>query len=62
MHIMAALFTRIDYNRLPQGFPAQLIEGAFVEEPAPTYGHQNVVGRLRDLLVPAELFRRPQPL
>ncbi len=48
---MAAPFTRADYARLPEGFPAQLIAGILVKEPAPTYGHQALVGRLRDALV-----------
>jgi Uma2 family endonuclease len=33
-------FTRADYERLPEGFPAQLVEGELVRDPAPTYGHQ----------------------
>ncbi len=43
---MATLFTRALYNQLPEGFPAQLIEGVLVREPAPTYGHQHIVSRL----------------
>ena len=39
-------FTRADYMRLPEGFPAFLLEGALVREPAPTFGHQAVVGEL----------------
>jgi Uma2 family endonuclease len=39
-------FTREDYMKLPEGFPAQLIEGKLVREPSPTYGHQRTVGRL----------------
>ena len=42
----AALFTRDDYMKLPEGFPAQLIDGELVREPAPTYNHQRTVGRL----------------
>jgi Uma2 family endonuclease len=41
--VTATLFTREDYARLPEGFPAQLIGGALVKEPAPRYGHQEVV-------------------
>src|SRR5262245_18911553 len=37
-------FTRADYNRLPEGFPAQLIDGDLVRDPSPTYGHQWLVG------------------
>ena len=39
-------FTRADYMRLPEGFPAFLLEGDLVREPAPTFGHQAVVGEL----------------
>ena len=36
---MTALFTRAQYDQLPEGFPAQLIEGDLVRDPAPTYGN-----------------------
>jgi Uma2 family endonuclease len=49
---MSGLFTRADYDLLPEGFPAQLVQGSLVKEPAPTYEHQRLVGRLRDVLVP----------
>ncbi len=39
-------YTRADYDRLPEGFPAQLVNGWLVKEPAPTYGHQGAAGRL----------------
>jgi Uma2 family endonuclease len=44
-------FTRADYLRLPEGFPAQLIAGWLVKEAAPIYGHQMVVVRLCGLLL-----------
>lgn len=40
---MSTAFTRADYDRLPEGFPAQLIEGFLVKQPAPTYGHQALI-------------------
>jgi Uma2 family endonuclease len=43
---MGDLFTRADYDRLPESFPAQLIEGCLVKSPSPRYGHQHVVRRL----------------
>ena len=46
MNIMQDLFTRADYDRLPEGYPAQLIEGLLVKQPAPTYGHQRTQSRL----------------
>ncbi len=39
-------FTRADYAQLPEGFPAYLLDGQLVREPAPTFGHQAVVGEL----------------
>jgi Uma2 family endonuclease len=48
---MEALFTRREYDRLPEGFPAQLVEGRLVKEPSPTYGHQRAASRLYALLV-----------
>ena len=35
-------FTRRDYEALPEGFPAQLVDGFLVREPSPSYGHQLV--------------------
>ena len=42
MRIVDDRFTRRDYDLLPEGFPAQLIEGQLVREAAPTYGHQRI--------------------
>ncbi len=48
-----AKFTRADYAQLPEGFPASLLDGDFVREAAPTFGHQalviELVLRLSDL-------------
>ena len=44
-------FTRRDWDLLPEGFPAQLVAGWLVRDPAPTYGHQQLALDLRDLLV-----------
>ncbi len=41
-----AQFTRADYEQLPEGFPAELIDGMLVKEPSPTWDHQTFVGRL----------------
>lgn len=43
-------YTRADYVRLPEGFPAQLVNGWLVKDEAPTYGHQWLVTRLCRLL------------
>ncbi len=47
-HVTAATipFTQADYRRLPEGFPAELLEGQLVKEPAPTRYHQRLVVRL----------------
>jgi hypothetical protein len=39
-------FTQADYRRLPEGFPAQLIEGQLVKEPSPTEFHQGLTFKL----------------
>ena len=44
-------FTVDDYLALPEGFPAQLIEGGLVKEPAPTWKHQGIVLALATRLV-----------
>jgi Uma2 family endonuclease len=43
---VSTLFTRTDWDRLPEGFPAQLIHGWLIRDPAPTYGHQRLHTRL----------------
>jgi Uma2 family endonuclease len=40
---MSQPYTYQDYALLPEGFPAQLIEGFLVKEPSPTYGRSEVV-------------------
>jgi Uma2 family endonuclease len=44
--VIAGRFTRRDYMRLPEGFPAQLVEGSLVRDPAPLPWHQRVARRL----------------
>ena len=46
MTLVDAVFTRTDYMKLPEGFPAQLIEGCLVREPAPSFEHQTLAGRV----------------
>ncbi|MFV1959696.1 MAG: Uma2 family endonuclease [Planctomycetota bacterium] len=46
MHPMQALFTVQDWKRLPEGFRAQLLDGCLLREAAPTYGHQDLVGKI----------------
>jgi Uma2 family endonuclease len=43
-------FTIKHYRMLPEGFPAQLINGALVAEATPTYGHQYWTHELVTLL------------
>ena len=50
MKRMRTKFTKRDWELLPEGFPAQLIEGQLVRDEAPTYGHQLVAARIRYLL------------
>jgi len=51
MSALDTRFTRADYDRLPEGFPAQLVEGILVKEPAPTYGHMCLQNRLHARLL-----------
>ncbi len=44
--VSATPFTRRDYMLLPEGFPAQLIDGALIKDPSPVTGHQVLVRRL----------------
>jgi Uma2 family endonuclease len=64
---MTTAFTRSDYERLPVGFPAQLVGGALVKEPSPTFGHGafgsvlfrrlvELVGPLRCPLTPVDVL------
>jgi Uma2 family endonuclease len=46
IRLVEGAFTRADWSLLPEGFPAQLVEGDLVKEPAPTYGHQIFVLRV----------------
>lgn len=43
---MPALYTRADYDLLPEGFPAQLVEGQLVRDPSPIFGHQRTALRI----------------
>jgi len=51
MRTMDAVWTRADYMKLPEGFPAELIEGFLVKTPSPTYGHQCIGGAIYVKLV-----------
>jgi Uma2 family endonuclease len=43
---VTTLFTRADHELLPEGFPAELIEGRLVKDPAPTCGRHVPAQRL----------------
>jgi Uma2 family endonuclease len=44
-------FTRADWERLPERFPAELVHGSLVKDPSPTFGHQFLAADIRDLLL-----------
>jgi Uma2 family endonuclease len=44
-------YTLRDYRRLPEGFPAQLLDGELVKDPAPGAWHQVILLRVHRLLV-----------
>ncbi len=55
--VQTSRYTRADYMRLPEGFPAELVDGMLVKEPSPTGWHQELgqrlVIRLRERIGPA---------
>src|SRR5262245_30878342 len=51
MPVSRALFTRADYDRLPEAFLAKLTHGWLVKEPSPLYHHQRLAARLHQDLV-----------
>ncbi len=48
---MSTQFTLREWQLLPEGFPAQLLDGSLVKEPSPTYGHQALSAMLHVQLV-----------
>lgn len=56
MPVQDALYTIEEYELLPEGFPAQLIEGCLVKDPPVRYSHQSLGSRIR-----AALFRVVSP-
>ncbi len=48
--IVPVQFTRADWDRLPEGFPAQLVGGMLVKEASPNYGHVRVESRILAML------------
>lgn len=55
---MEALFTLHDWDQLPEGFPAQLLDGHLVRDAAPRYRHQDLVGEIYIRLAAALERRR----
>jgi Uma2 family endonuclease len=51
MKIVDERFTRRDFDLLPEGFPAQLVDGMLVKEAPPTYGHGRFAARIHSMLV-----------
>jgi Uma2 family endonuclease len=43
---MTILFTRTDYEALPEGIPVELHDGLLVKQPSPRYGHQRIQTRI----------------
>lgn len=51
MKTMAVKFTEADYMKLPEGFPAQLVDGMLVKEAAPRPWHQILLSRIHAQLL-----------
>lgn len=43
---MTVLFTRTDYEALPEGTPVELHRGLLVKQPSPRWGHQRIQNRI----------------
>lgn len=43
---MTVLFTRKDYEALPEGMPLELCDGMLVKQPSPRFGHQRILGEV----------------
>ncbi|MEZ6010005.1 MAG: Uma2 family endonuclease [Planctomycetota bacterium] len=43
---MTVLFTRNDYEALPEGMPVELLDGLLVKQPSPRWGHQRIQNRI----------------
>ena len=43
---MTVLFTRHDYEALPEGTPVELHGGMLVKQPSPRWGHQRIQNRI----------------
>lgn len=43
---MTVLFTRKDYEALPEGMPVELLDGLLVKQPSPRWGHQRIQNRV----------------
>ncbi len=50
MRVHETLYDIRDYEALPEGFPAQLVEGLLVKDPPPRYGHQATTAVVRHTL------------
>lgn len=50
MDVQDALYTIREFEMLPEGFPAQLIDGCLVKEPPVRYTHQSLASRIRAAL------------
>lgn len=56
MPVQDALYTIREFEMLPEGFPAQLIDGCLVKEPPVRYSHQSLAAVIR-----AQLFQVVDP-
>jgi Uma2 family endonuclease len=43
---LSTKFTRTDYEKLPEGLRAELIDGELCKEPSPRFGHQEIAKRI----------------
>ncbi len=48
---MTVLFTRKDFEALPEDLHVQLLDGVLVKEPRPAFGHQRIQSRILSVLM-----------
>ena len=59
--ILTVPFTAEHYGRLPEGFPAELVEGTFAKLPPPSPDHEAIVRRVAERFSAAAGERRVPP-
>lgn len=60
--VALSIFTRKDYEQLPEGFRAELIDGVLVKMIVPKWGHQRLVSRIHVALLAVDAVTVTGPI